>query len=45
MEILITRRLTFKTKTEEYNINIYYEVDDDVEQTEIYKAFAELITF
>jgi len=29
--------------TEAYNINIYYEVDEDVEQSEIYKAFVELI--
>lgn len=43
MVILINGRLAFKTKTVEYNINIYYEVDDDVEQTEIYKAFKTLI--
>lgn len=41
----ICGKLAFKTKTKEYTTNIYYEVDDDVEQTEIYKAFAELITF
>lgn len=39
----ICGKLAFKTETEEYNINIYYEVDDDVEQTEIYKTFKTLI--
>lgn len=39
----ICGKLAFRTKTEEYNINIYYEVDEDVEQTKIYKAFEELI--
>lgn len=41
--IPLNGEIAFKTKTEEYNINIYYEVDDDVEKTEIYKAFEELI--
>jgi hypothetical protein len=40
---LICGKLAFKTATEEYNLNIYYEVDDDVEKTKIYKAFEELI--
>jgi hypothetical protein len=39
----ICGKLAFKTATEEYNLNIYYEVDDDVEKTKIYKAFQELI--
>lgn len=36
-------KIAFKTATNEYILNSYYEVDEDVEQTEIYKAFSELI--
>ncbi|PKA83903.1 hypothetical protein ATE92_2072 [Ulvibacter sp. MAR_2010_11] len=36
-------KLAFITANETYVINIYYEVDEDVEQTEIYKAFENLI--
>lgn len=39
----ISGKLAFITNYESFNINIYYEVDEDVEQTEIYKAFKELI--
>ncbi|PKP25577.1 MAG: hypothetical protein CVU03_07615 [Bacteroidetes bacterium HGW-Bacteroidetes-2] len=39
----ICGKLAFKTKTEEYDINIYYEVDEDVERTKIYKTFKTLI--
>ena len=39
----ICGKLAFITAKETYNINIYYEVDDDVEQSEIYKAFEKLI--
>ncbi len=39
----ISGKLAFLTANESFNINIYYEVDEDVEQTEIYKAFLELI--
>ncbi len=39
----ICGKLAFKTANESFDINIYYEVDEDVEQTEIYKAFEELI--
>lgn len=41
--IPLNGEIAFKTKTEEYIINIYYEVDDDVEQSNIFKAFDELI--
>jgi hypothetical protein len=39
----ICGKLAFITNNESYYININYEVDEDVEQTEIYKAFVELI--
>jgi len=39
----ICGKLAFITNNESFDINIYYEVDEDVEQTEIYKAFKELI--
>lgn len=38
----ICGKLAFKTADESFEINIYYEVDEDVERTEIYKAFKEL---
>jgi hypothetical protein len=41
--IPICGKLAFTTPNESYEINIYYEVDNDVEQTEIYKAFEELM--
>ena len=41
--IPICGKLAFITATETYEINIYYEVDEDVERTQIYKAFTELI--
>lgn len=39
----ICGKLAFNTKNESYEINIYYEADDDVEQTQIYKTFKTLI--
>lgn len=36
-------KLAFKTFDETYEINIYYEVDEDVERTKIFKAFEKLI--
>ncbi len=39
----ISGKLVFKTANDSYNINIYYEVDEDVEQTNIFKAFEKLI--
>lgn len=39
----ICGKLAFITNNESYYININYEVDEDVERTEIYKAFEELI--
>lgn len=39
----ICGKLAFITNNESYYININYEVDEDVEQTEIYIAFEELI--
>ena len=39
----ICGKLLFKNTKEDYNINIYYEVDEDVTETEIYKAFEEVI--
>lgn len=36
---LLCGRLAIKTPTKEYNLNIYYEVDADVEQSQIFKAF------
>ncbi|WP_034917658.1 hypothetical protein [Gillisia sp. CAL575] len=41
--IPITGKLAFITADESYDVNIYYEVDEDVEQTKIYKAFEDLI--
>jgi len=41
----ICGKLGFKTKDEVQDINIYYEVDEDVTTTEIYKAFEEVINF
>lgn len=38
----ICGKLAFITNNESYYININYEVDEDVERTEIYKAFKEL---
>jgi hypothetical protein len=40
----ICGKLGFKTKDEVQDINIYYEVDEDVTTTEIYKAFERLAT-
>jgi hypothetical protein len=40
--IPLNGKLLFKTAKEEYNLNIYYEVDEDVTQTEIYNAFNRL---
>jgi hypothetical protein len=39
----ICGKLAFATTNESYEINIYYKVDNDVEQTEIYKAFEDLM--
>jgi hypothetical protein len=39
----ISGKLAFITKKKSYDINVYYEVDEDVEQTRIYKAFNDLI--
>lgn len=39
----ICGKLVFNTASESYEINIYYEVDEDVERTQIYKAFKNLI--
>jgi hypothetical protein len=36
-------KLAFFTNTEIYEINIYYEVDANVEDSEIYKSFNQLI--
>ncbi|MFA5298787.1 MAG: hypothetical protein WC389_11335 [Lutibacter sp.] len=38
----ICGKLAFKTKEEAYEINIYYEVDEDVTTTEIYKGFVSI---
>lgn len=40
----ICGKLAFISANESYEINIYYEVDEDVEQTQIYKAFKTLVT-
>ncbi|MGV8946370.1 MAG: hypothetical protein ACOH1N_08080 [Lutibacter sp.] len=40
----ICGKLAFQTKDKIQDINIYYEVDEDVTQTNIYKAFEQLIT-
>ena len=40
----ICYKLAFKTKDESHNINIYNEVDEDVTETEIYRAFETLIS-
>jgi hypothetical protein len=42
--IPICGKLGFKTKDKVQDINIYYEVDEDVTTIEIYKAFERLIT-
>lgn len=39
----ICGKLAFATNKEVYEINSYYEVDADVEQSQIFKAFAGLI--
>ena len=39
----ICGKLAFKTADESFEININYEIAEDVEQTKIYKAFNELI--
>lgn len=39
----ICGKLAFKTANESFEINIYYEIAEDVEQTKIYKAFEKLI--
>jgi hypothetical protein len=39
----LSGKLAVVTPNESYNINIYYEVDEDAEQTGIYKAFLEFI--
>jgi hypothetical protein len=41
--IPVNGKLMLKTPKEEYELNIYYEVDEDVTTTEIYKAFEEVI--
>jgi hypothetical protein len=41
----ICGKLAFKTTRGSYNINIYYEVDADVEQTKIFKAFEAVIKY
>jgi len=41
--IPISGKLAFKTANESYEINIYYEVDEDVERTQIFKAFEKLL--
>jgi hypothetical protein len=43
--IPVNGKLVLKTPKDEYELNIYYEVDKDVTQTEIYKAFEEVINF
>ncbi len=39
----ISGKLAFITADESYDVNIYYEVDADVEQCKIFKAFKKLI--
>lgn len=41
--IPLNAKLLFKNATNKYYINIYYEVDDDVTTTEIYKAFKKVL--
>lgn len=40
---LLCGRLVIKSATKEYNLSIYYEVDDDVDKTKVNKAFQKLI--
>ena len=40
----ICGKLAFITASGSDEINIYYEVDEDVEQSQIYKAFATVVT-
>ncbi|WP_231749452.1 hypothetical protein [Polaribacter sp. BAL334] len=40
---LLCGRLVIKSATKEYNLNIYYEVDDEVDKTKVNKAFQKLI--
>lgn len=39
----LSGKLALFTNTETYEINIYYEVDEDVERTQIYKSFKKII--
>jgi hypothetical protein len=41
--IPLNGKLAFKTANETYEIKIYYEIDEDVERTKIYKTFKTLI--
>jgi hypothetical protein len=43
--IPVNGMLSLKTLKEEYTLNIYYEVDEDVTHTDIYKAFENLMNF
>jgi hypothetical protein len=42
--IIISGRLAFKTANDSYEINIYHDYENELEQTKIYKAFENLIT-